>query len=96
MELSMSCSQPSFYVVSCAKIVGFRRDAQFGLRVIEPRLTSFPLISPVDLTRLLAPVLLESHQHAFSFNGEPQAEAKLGYDACGLPLNEINTPPARQ
>jgi hypothetical protein len=54
------------------------------------------LISPVDLTRLLAPVLLESHQHAFSFNGEPQAEAKLGYDACGLPLNEINTPPARQ
>jgi hypothetical protein len=24
---------------------------------------------------------------AFSFNGEPQAEAKLGSDACGLPLN---------
>jgi hypothetical protein len=30
----------------------------------------------------------------FSFNGEPQAEAKSGNDACGLPLNdEINRPP---
>jgi hypothetical protein len=25
---------------------------------------------------------------AFSFNGEPQAWAKSGNDACGLPLNE--------
>jgi hypothetical protein len=25
---------------------------------------------------------------AFSFNGEPQAAATLGNDACGLPLND--------
>ena len=25
---------------------------------------------------------------AFSFNGEPQAQAKYGNDACGLPLND--------
>ena len=30
---------------------------------------------------------------AFSFNGEPQAEAKSGAGACGLPLNdEVNDP----
>jgi hypothetical protein len=27
-------------------------------------------------------------QCAFSFNGEPQAQAKWGDDACGLPLND--------
>jgi len=25
---------------------------------------------------------------AFSFNGEPEAQAKWGDDACGLPLND--------
>jgi len=25
---------------------------------------------------------------AFSFNGEPEAQAKWGNDACGLPLND--------
>ena len=32
---------------------------------------------------------------AFSFNGEPQAEAKAGNEACGLPLNELNAHSAK-
>ena len=28
-----------------------------------------------------------------SFNGEPQAQAKHGNDACGLPLNDSNDSP---
>ena len=30
----------------------------------------------------------ELSRHGFSFNGEPQAQVKHGYDACGLPLND--------
>jgi hypothetical protein len=30
---------------------------------------------------------------AFSFHSEPQAEAKLGNDACFLPLNDQNNRP---
>jgi hypothetical protein len=41
-------------------------------------------------------VLVYSCVMIMSFNGEPQAEAKSGRDACGLPLNElINKPLAR-
>ena len=29
-------------------------------------------------------------ESANSFNGEPQAQAKYGNDACGLPLNDEN------
>ena len=33
---------------------------------------------------------MKSGLQAFSFNGEPQAQAKPGNDACGLPLNDQN------
>ena len=32
----------------------------------------------------------EFTESANSFNGEPQAQAKYGNDACGLPLNDEN------